>query len=129
MKKLLFITLLVSLVFNSGCLVWMTSEEMLMKKKDFKVLEENSRRLIVSEELYILSKQKWTKRDVYEYSLTPSTNTQFLGVIGAYKGLVQTELIKFSKKGRQIKEVQKVIDEQLKKLKEEIKKKKGGEGK
>ncbi len=123
MKKLLFLIVFSAVLFNSGCFVWITSEDMLMKKKDFKLLEKNSRRLIISEELYILNKKNWNKREIYEYVFTPLTNTQFLGVIGAYQGIKDFNLIKFSKKGRQIKEVQKVIDKQLKKLKEDIEKK------
>lgn len=122
MKKGL-ILVLISLIFNSGCLVWLTSDEMIIKKKDFKVLEKHSRRLIQSEELYLITKKNWSRKDVYKYSLTPQTNTQYLGVIGAYQGLHGTELIEFSKKGRNIKEIQKIIDEHLKKLKNKKKKK------
>ena len=123
MKRFLFLILLLSIIINPGCLVWLSGNEMVMKKKDFKVLEQNSRRLIISEELYLLSKKEWSKKEIYKYSLTPETNTQFLGVIGAYKGLYSVELILFTKEGRQIKEVQSKIDEQLLKLKKETIKK------
>jgi hypothetical protein len=113
MKYLLFL-----FIFLNGCIAIVNSDETIIKKSHLDLIEENSRRLISSEERFIMEKIEWNKKDLISYSLSKDTNTQFLELIGTYKELEGKDLYLFAREGRIITDINNKLLKELEKLKD-----------
>ena len=93
---------LLLLLVLAGCV---HSDEMVIKKKHFDVLNKNIRDLIREEESLLLKKEKWTSSDFSRYLLSSNRNNGILAVIGSWKKYQGDKLKDFIKKYRRSKEV------------------------
>ena len=110
--------LLILLVLFAGCV---GSDEMVIKKKHFDILNKNVRDLIREEESLLLKKESFTPAEFSKYLMASNRNNGILAVIGSWKKYSGKKLDGFIKMHRRSKEV----DEHIYKLMSEFYKKKG----